>query len=130
MFSGNKKMAIAKSLKMSIEELELFVKRYRGYINAHLKNNTVSNNVILNGLWLIEEVKKESLKERLTRKESISFGSMRNEYIRKYGLEILALRDSGYGAQRISNHLKITHNVTLSKATIERFIKLNGVNNG
>jgi hypothetical protein len=130
MFSGNKKTTIAKSLEMNIEELELFVKRYRGYINAHIKNDTVSNNVILNGLWLIDEVKKESLRERLTRRESISFGSMRNEYIRKYGLEILELRDSGYGAQRISNHLKIAHSVMLSKATIERFIKLNGVHNG
>lgn len=55
---------------------------------------------------------------------------MRNEYIRKYGLEILELRDSSDGAQRISNHLKIAHYVTLSKATIERFIKLNEANNG
>ena len=130
MFSGNKKTAISKSLEMSIEELELFVKRYRGYINSHIKNNTVSNNVILNGLWLIEDVKKQSHSDRIKKRESIDFGSMRNEYIRKYGLEILELKDSGYGAQRISNHLKITHNVTLSKATIERFIKLNKANNG
>lgn len=114
---------------MSTEELELFVKRYRGYINAHIQNGTVSNNIVLNGLWLIEDVKKQSLTEKIKKREPINFGSMRNEYLRKYGLEILELKNLDYGAQRISNHLKVAHNVKISKATIERFIRLNKVDN-
>lgn len=130
MFSGNKKTSIAKSLEMSEEEFDHFIKRYRGYLNAHIKDGSVSSNVVLNGLWLIEEIKKQSRIKRIEKRESVNFGSMRNEYIRKYGLEILELKDNGYGAQRISKQLKINHNVTVSKATIERFIKLNEVTNG
>lgn len=128
MFSENKKRSIAKSMDMSIEELDSFVKRYRGYLSAKVENVTISKNVILNGLWLVAAVKKDSLIERQQKREAINFGSMRNEYIRKYGVKILELRDDeNYGAQRISKYLKVTHNVNISKATIERFLKLNEV---
>lgn len=130
MFSGNKKMAIAKSLGLSIEELDSFAKRYRGHLNTHINHGAVSTNVVLDGLWLIEDVRKRSLVEKLEKRKSINFGSMKNEYLRKYGLEILELKDSGYGAMRISNHLKVHHNADVSKATIERFIKLNEVDHG
>ena len=130
MFSGNQKQSIASSLEMSIEELEAFVIRYRGYLNVHIQDGTISKNNVLNGLWLIKAVKEEALTKRLEKRESINFGSMRNEYLRKYGLKILELKDDGYGAMRISNYLKINHNVTVSKTTIERFIKINEVSNG
>ena len=127
MFSGNKKQAISRSLGMSLPELDNFVKRYRGHINAKLQDESVSKNVILGGLWLIEAVKQEELSQRIEKRKAINFGSMTNTVIRKYGLKILELKDNGYGAQRISKHLDQNHNAKVSKATIERFIKLNEV---
>ena len=133
MFNENQKLSIAKSIDMSTEELNQFVKRFKGHIVASIKKGPLTTTTILNGLRIISSVKKDSVLEKQQKRESIDFGSMRNEHIRKYAVKILELRYiEKYGAQRISTYLKVHHNVSISKATIERFIKLNkgGATNG
>jgi len=127
MFSEKHKLSIAKSMDMNTEELEQFVKRFKGHINANIHNGFLSHNTILNGLRIIQSVKKDHHIQKQQKRETINFGSMRNEFIRKYAVKILELRDiEKYGSQRISSYLKVHHKVTIAKATIDRFIKLNG----
>ena len=132
MFNENQKLSIAKSIDMSKEELNQFVKRFKGHLESSIKKGPLTTNTILNGLRIASSVKKESLIDKQQKREAIEFGLMRNELIKKYAVKILELRDiEKYGAQRISTYLKVHHKVTISKATIDRFLKLNkGSNNG
>ncbi len=122
MFSQQQKTEYAKQLGVTLDELDTFIKRYRGYLNSKLLNDSLSFNIVLAGFKYLGDVKKEVRPES---KPVIDFGTIRSEAIKRYGVEILELRDEGYGAKRICDAMNSRHNAKISKSSMDRFLNLN-----
>ena len=52
---------------------------------------------------------------------------MKNQHIKKYANTILDLRKNGTGSLSIVNYLYENHRVKISRGTIEKFYKQNGL---
>lgn len=126
MFSQQKKMTFAKVLGLTLEELDDFIHRYRGYLNSKLNNESLSYNIVLAGFIYLVDTKKVFRKEP---ESKIIFGSIKSELVKKYAVEIIELRKDGYGAKRICNAIKERHNADISKSMMDRFLKYNKVKN-
>ena len=53
--------------------------------------------------------------------------NIKNQYIKKYSNTILELRKNGMGSQSIEKYLYENHRVKVSRGTIEKFYKQNGL---
>ncbi|MBN2896151.1 MAG: hypothetical protein JXK05_09720 [Campylobacterales bacterium] len=122
MFNKKQKEECALALGLSLEELDAFARRYRGHLNKHLKHESLSINIILLGFSLLKKVKEASEQPP---KPQINFGTLSNEALKKYGVEILELSREGYGATRLCKAMRERHNAVISKSTMERFLRLN-----
>ena len=120
MFSDNKRKRYMSLLDLEEEELTLFLKRYNYYLKS---KKEISPNIILNGFFILDNIRIKRDKETALKAKYRS----RNKYIIKYRDEILELYQNGFGYVRISKQLYINHKIKLSKSTIERFIKDNGI---
>ena len=119
MFTQKKKEYYSKILGFkTIEDFEEFSKRYLKY----LENQTLTKNRIMTGFFILIEIQKESLKN----KNLINFENIKNQYIKKYGDEILDLRKK-HGSLYIKNYLYETHRVKISRGCIEKFYKQNNL---
>jgi len=107
-------------LDLEEEELTLFLKRYNYYLKS---KKEISPNIILNGFFILDNIRIKRDKETALKAKYRS----RNKYIIKYRDEILELYQNGFGYVRISKQLYINHKIKVSKSTIERFIKNNGI---
>jgi IS30 family transposase len=91
--------------------------RLSGWFNSH---KSTEPNVILAGLTkIITEIHE---KEKQEINKNINFPT-KNDYLKKYGAEILKLHKQGYGVRKIAKHLKIYHNIKIGATTIYNFIK-------
>ena len=120
MFTQKKKEYYSKILGFkTIEDFEEFSKRYLKY----LENQTLTKNRIMCGFFILVEIQKEALKN----KNLINFENVKNQYIKKYADVILDLRKKGNGSLSIKNYLYENHRVNVSRGTIEKFYKQNGL---
>ena len=120
MFTQKKKEYYSKILGFkTIEDFEEFAKRYLKY----LENQTLTKNRIMCGFFILVEIQKEALKN----KNLINFENIKNQYIKKYADTILDLRKKGLGTLYIKNYLYENHRVKVSRGTIEKFYKQNGL---
>lgn len=120
MFTQKKKEYYSKILGFkTIEDFEEFAKRYLKY----LENQTLTKNRVMGGFFILIEIQKEALKN----KNLINFENIKNPFIKKYSDVILDLRKKELGSLSIANHLYENHRVKVSRGTIEKFYKQNGL---
>lgn len=120
MFTQKKKAYYSKILGFkTIEDFENFAKRYLKY----LENQTLTRNRIMTGFFILVEIQKEALKN----KNLINFENIKNPFIKKYADVILDSRKKGLGSLYIKNYLYENHRVEISRGTIEKFYKQNGL---
>ena len=120
MFTQKKKEYYSKILGFkTIEDFEEFSKRYLKY----LENQPITKNRIMTGFFILIEIQKEALKN----KNLINFENVKNQYIKKYADTILDLRKKGSGSLYIKNYLYENHRIKISRGTIEKFYKQNGL---
>lgn len=120
MFSQKKKVYYSKVLGFkTIEDFEGFAKRYLKF----LEKQSLTKNRIMSGFFILVEIQKESLKN----KNLINFKNIKNQHIKKYGDTILSLRKDKNGSMSISKYLYENHRVNISRGTIEKFYKQNGL---
>lgn len=120
MFTQKKKAYYSKILGFkNIEDFELFSIRYLKY----LEKQSLTKNRVMSGFFILVEIQKESLKN----KSLINFDNIKNQHIKKYADIILELRKNGSGSLSISQYLYENHRVKVSRGTIEKFYKNNGL---
>ena len=120
MFTQKKKAYYSKILGFkTVEDFEDFSKRYLKY----LENQTLTKNRIMSGFFILVEIQKEANKN----KSLINFDNVKNQNIKKYANTILDLRKNGNGSLSIVNYLYENHRVKISRGTIEKFYKQNGL---
>ncbi|KAB7884616.1 hypothetical protein [Poseidonibacter ostreae] len=120
MFTQKKKAYYSKILGFKdIEDFEIFSKRYLIF----LEKQPITKNRVMSGFFILVEIQKESLKN----KSLINFENIKNQHIKKYANMILELRKNGSGSLSISKYLFENHRVKVSRGTIEKFYKNNGL---
>ena len=120
MFSENRRKKYEKILNLDHEELELFIKRYTHYLKSQ---ELLSKNSVLNGFFILADIRQQKDKTEALKAKYRS----KNRYIIRYRDEIIELYKNGLGYVRISKQLEVNHKVKVSKSSIERFIKTNGI---
>ena len=120
MFSENKRKRYMRLFDLEDEELSLFLKRYNYYLKS---KKEISPNIILNGLFILDDLRTKRDKEKALRAKYKS----RNKYIIRYRDEILELYNNGFGFTRISKQLEVNHKIKVSRSSLYRFIKSNGI---
>ena len=110
----------SKIINLDYERAENALKRQAKYLK-------VNPHYLLKSFVALEDEIKEQEREKATAKKAQS----KNIYIQKYKDEIVKMYcKDGFGYLKISRALKILHNVTISKSTIENFIKKNELTKG
>jgi len=107
-------------LDLDDEGLALFLKRYNYYLKS---KKEISPNIILNGFFILDDIRTKRDKEKALRAKYRS----RNKYIIKYREEILELYQQGFGFTRIAKQLEVNHKVKISRSSLYRFIKANNI---
>ncbi len=120
MFSENKRKKYMRLLDLDEEELTLFLKRYNYYLKS---KKEISPNIILNGFFILDDIRTKRDKEKALRAKYRS----RNKYIIRYRDEILELYQQGFGFTRIAKQLEVNHKVKISRSSLYRFIKSNNI---
>ena len=120
MFTEQKLVTYANLLGLTVEELNQFMKRYKNYI---LSKEEITKNVLINGLFILEEITTDKWAEEANKKTYKS----KNLIIHKYMDEITELYELGMGSIKISNHIFLNHRIRLSKSSIDRFISSNNI---
>lgn len=121
MFTQKRKQYYSKILGFkSVEDFESFAKRYSKYLE---KNKQLSKQTVMNGFFILVEIQKESLKN----KNLINFDGIKNPYLKKYADEILEQRKLKNGSFAIAKYLMVNHNVKVSRGSIEKLYKNNGL---
>lgn len=120
MFSENKRKRYMRLLDLEEEELTLFLKRYNYYLKS---KKEISPNIILNGLFILDDIRTKRDKEKALKAKYKS----RNKFIIKYRDEILELYGQGFGFTRISKQLEVNHKIKVSRSSLYRFIKTNNI---
>ncbi len=120
MFSENKRKRYMRLLDLEEDELTLFLKRYNYYLKS---KNEISPNIILNGFFILDDIRTKRDKEKALRAKYKS----RNKYIIKYREEILELYQQNLGFTRIAKQLEVNHKIKISRSSLYRFIKINKI---
>lgn len=121
MFTEKKRIYYAKILGFkNTNDFDLFAKRYLNF----LEKDKLTKNRIMGGFFILLEIQKERINAN---KNTINFEGIKNAFIKKYSNEILELRKNGLGSQAIVNALYENHRAEVSRGTIEKFYKLNGL---
>lgn len=120
MFTQKKKHYYSKILGFkTVAEFEEFAKRLLYYLGRE----KLTKNRIMSGFFILVEIQKEAcLNTNL-----INFKGIKNPYIKKYASEIIEERKKGSGSQSIVNYLYESHRIKISRGTIEKFYKQNGL---
>jgi len=120
MFTEQKLVTYANLLGLTVEELNSFMKRYKNYL---LSKEEITKNVLINGLFILEEITTDKWAEEANKKIYKS----KNLIIHKYMDEVIKLYKSGIGTIKISNHIYLNHKVKISKSSLDRFISSNNI---
>ena len=120
MFSENKRKRYMRLSDLEEEELTLFLKRYNYYLKS---KKEISPNIILNGFFILDDIRTKRDKEKALRAKYRS----RNKYIIKYRDEILELYQQGLGFTRLAKQLEVNHKIKISRSSLYRFITANNI---
>lgn len=120
MFTEQKLITYSKLLGLTVEELNSFMKRYKSYL---LSKEEITKNVLINGLFILEEITTDKWAEEANKIEY----KTKNLIIHKYMSEIIELYKQGIGTIKISNHIYLNHKVKISKSSLDRFISSNNI---
>ena len=120
MFSENKRKKYARLLDLDEDELKEFIKRYVYYLRS---KKEISPNSVLNGFFILDDLRHKKDKTKALKAKY----KTKNKYIIRYRDEIIELYQNGFGYVRISKQLDVNHRVKVSKSSIERFLKTNGI---
>jgi hypothetical protein len=105
-------------------EFDEYLKRTSAYYKS---KNSMSKAVVNSHYFILEEILIASSGRRSKERKFRT----KNEYILKYLDEIVELKEvQKFGATKISNAMKLNHNVKISKSSIERFFKNNESSDG
>jgi len=115
MFKSSKE-EVSNTLGISLEAMDEFLKRQKGFL---LKREKISAKNLMDSYAILSEIKKREEQEEAKKVTNVT----KNILILKYAKEITDLYQAGLGSVRISKSLKLNHNVNVSKASVERFIK-------
>ena len=107
-------------LNLEEDELTLFLKRYNYYLKS---KKEISPNIILNGMFILDDIRTKRFKEQALRAKFKS----RNKYIIRYRDEILELYQQNFGFTRIAKQLEVNHKIKISRSSLYRFIKANKI---
>ena len=114
---------LAVNLRISVKGTQEFLKRASGFLSAR---NNFSQKNFLACFFILDEIKKLEAEE-LAEATKVQYNS-KNIYIVKYQEKIVDLyMNKEYGYTKISKQIKLDHNISISKSTIERFIKSNNL---
>lgn len=117
MFNNIKIKKIENIFNIKEEEAEELLKHQSNYLK-------INPTKLLNSFVVVERVIREARKKEAIEQKY----STKNIYILKYKAEIVDLYSKkGFGYLKISNSLKINHNVKVSKSAIENFLKFNNI---
>ena len=120
MFTKKKKQYYSKVLGLkTAAEFEEFAKRLLYYLNKE----KLTKNRIMSSFFILLEIQKEAH----SNSNLINFAGIKNQYIKKYANEILEQRKKNAGSQFIVSYLYENHRVKVSRGTIEKFYKQNGL---
>ena len=121
MFTQKKKQYYSNILGFkNSDDFENFAKRYINF----LKGGELTKNRIMSGFFILLEIQKETISKN---KSLINLENIKNQHIKKYSNVILDLRKNGSGSQSIVKYLFENHRVKVSRGTIEKFYKQNGL---
>lgn len=120
MFTEQKLITYSNLLGLTVAELNFFMKRYKNYL---LSKEEITKNVLINGLFILEEITTDKWAEEANKKIYKS----KNLIIHKYMDEVIKLYKSGIGTIKISNHIYLNHKVKISKSSLDRFISSNNI---
>lgn len=121
MFTNKKKQYYSNILGFkNVDDFENFAKRYLKY----LENQALTKNRVMSGFFILVEIQKETISKNKT---LINLENIKNQHIKKYSNTILELRKNGMGSQSIVKYLYENHRVKVSRGTIEKFYKQNGL---
>lgn len=120
MFTQKKKEYYSRILGFkSQSDFELFAKRFLNY----LEKEPLTKNRVMSGFFILLDIQKQTLQNQ----HLINYEGIKNPHVKKYAKEILDLRTKGNGSQSIVKHLFENHRVKVSRGTIEKFYKQNGL---
>jgi hypothetical protein len=77
----------------------------------------------MSGFFILLEIQKETFKN----KHLINYDGIKNQHVKKYASEILDLRKQGNGSQSIVSYLYENHRIQVSRGTVQKFYKNNGL---
>ena len=117
--NGNKKQ-LAESLHIKVENVEEFLKRMAGFLHGR---KVISKRNLSDAFFILQEIQQKEQEEEIRQLRSV----IKNPILLKYKEKIIDLYRSGQGYVRICKVLKLDHGVTISKSSIARFIKQQGV---
>ena len=121
MFTNKKKQYYSNILGFkNKDDFENFAKRYLKY----LQNQPLTKNRVMSGFFILLEIQKETISKN---KSLVNLENIKNQHIKKYSNTILDLRKNGSGSLSIANFLFENHRVKISRGTIEKFYKQNGL---
>ena len=111
-------------LKLNDEEYEEYLKRSAVFLK---KKKFINKAIFESHLFILSDI----MAKRDKRKSKEKKYKSKNIYVLKYLNEIVEMREvQSIGYQAISKALKVNHRVDVSKSTIERFCRLNGIEKG
>lgn len=120
MFTQKRKAYYSKILGFkSTSDFEEFAKRYLKF----LEKQPLTKNRVMSGFFILTQIQKTSLSNN----NLINLQGIKNQYIKKYSQEVLNERKKGNGSLNISKYLFENHRVKVSRGTIEKFYKQNGL---
>ena len=121
MFTQKKKQYYSNILGFkNKDDFENFSKRYLKY----LQNQALTKNRIMSGFFILVEIQKDTISKN---KSLVNLENIKNQHIKKYSNTILELWKNGMGSQSIEKFLYENHRVKVSRGTIEKFYKQNGL---
>jgi ribonucleotide monophosphatase NagD (HAD superfamily) len=124
MFSNQKKKRYAAALRLTEEELEEYARNLANFLN---KSEKITKNQIINSIYIYENI----IKKRKPKQNKVyNYGNMRNLYVKKHAEKIMRLRAQGHGSALIVKSLKLDHRIDVSRSSIDKFLKLNEVQDG
>lgn len=120
MFTKKKKEYYSRILGFNtVIEFEEFAKRLLYY----LQKEKLTKNRIMSSFFILLEIQKEAHSNT----NLINFSGIKNQYIKKYANEVLEQRRKGMGSQSIVKYLYTHHRIKVSRGTVEKFYKQNGL---
>lgn len=119
-FNSTKIKKLEKNISLPEEQVKSLLFKQAKYLK-------VDSKLLLKSYVILDSLKKEANERQAQELKEKSRYKTKNLIISKYMDVIIKLRQEGTGAINISKHLKLNHNVTISRSAIDNFIKTNEV---